>query len=197
MNRYFLAHKPYRVLSRFTSTGGKLCLKDFFKLPRSVYSVGRLDYESEGLLILSNDKMLTHQLLNPSFRHQRKYLVQVEGDITHTALQLLREGVDINIDGEIYHTLPAEADVIKEPGNIPERNPPVRMRKSIPTSWIELKLTEGKNRQVRRMTAAVGFPTLRLIRFSIENLNLGTLQPGEIKELSKNTIYSKLFNRTD
>jgi 23S rRNA pseudouridine2457 synthase len=194
MTRYFLVYKPYRVLSQFTSTDGKECLKDYFKLPKSVYSVGRLDYDSEGLLILTNDKALNTKLLHPAYKHSRSYLVQVDGSITHEAVHQLEKGVTINIDGKLYHTLPAKARIVEEPGWLPERNPPIRTRKSVPTSWIELTLTEGKNRQVRKMTAAVGFPTLRLIRIAIEGIELGNLKPGDIKEISRNTIYSRLFN---
>lgn len=165
---------------------------DFFKVPKDVYPVGRLDYDSEGLLVLTNDKQLTNRLLNPEFAHKRSYWVQVEGDITPEALEQLSIGVDININGIPHHTKPAKAMKLETPPNISERNPTVRFRENIPTSWISLTLTEGKNRQVRRMTAAVGFPTLRLVRYKIEQLGLQQLQPGEMLEISRNQLYKKL-----
>lgn len=182
------------VLSQFTSTDDKQCLKDFFSLEKDVYPVGRLDYDSEGLLILTNDATLNHKLLHPSFKHQRQYMVQVDGQITNEALTKLQKGVNININGKIYNTNPCKSKVVEAP-LVPERNPPVRYRRNIPTSWIELTLTEGKNRQVRKMTAAVGFPTLRLIRTSIEKVIIGSMQPGDHKTLSRNTIYSQLFGK--
>lgn len=194
MKRYFIIYKPYKVLSSFTASDGKATLADYFRLQKDVYGVGRLDYDSEGLLILTNDKAFTHRLLHPSFAHERSYLVQVEGLITPSALKELEEGTIINIKGQHYKTLPANATSIAAPVHLPERNPPVRFRKEIPDSWIRLTLKEGKNRQVRKMTASVGFPTLRLIRESIMDLHIGDLKPGEIKELSSNTINRKLFN---
>lgn len=182
------------VLSQFTSIDGKPCLKDYCSLNKDVYPVGRLDYDSEGLLILTNDAALNHKLLHPSFKHQRQYMVQVDGQITNEALTKLQKGVDININGKIYSTNPCKAKLVNTP-LVAERNPPVRYRKSIPTSWIELTLTEGKNRQVRKMTAAVGFPTLRLIRIGIENISVDNMQPGDCKALSRNTIYTQLFGK--
>jgi 23S rRNA pseudouridine2457 synthase len=181
------------VLSQFTSADGKQCLKDFFSLEKNIYPVGRLDYDSEGLLILTNDAALNHKLLHPSFKHQRKYLAQVEGQITTNALMQLQKGVDININGKMYRTQPCKATVADSKFLIPERNPPIRYRKNISTSWVELTLTEGKNRQVRKMTAAVGFPTLRLIRIAIGNITLENLQPADIKAISRNTIYHQLL----
>ncbi|MBN8789250.1 MAG: pseudouridine synthase [Terrimonas sp.] len=192
---YYIIYKPYMVLSQFTSVDGKQCLKDLFSPGRDVYPVGRLDYDSEGLLILTNDAALNHKLLNPLFKHQRKYMVQVDGQITTEALVKLQGGIDININGKTYRTQSCEATLINGAPLIPDRNPPVRYRKNIPTSWIELTLTEGKNRQVRKMTAAVGFPTLRLIRSAIGNITIGDLQPGDIKALSGNTIYRQLFGK--
>lgn len=182
------------VLSQFTSVDGKLCLKDFFSVSNDVYPVGRLDYDSEGLLILTNDSAINHKLLHPSFNHQREYMVQVDGQITHEALAKLQKGVDININGGIYHTKPCSAQLLENP-LVPDRNPPIRYRKNIPAPWIRLTLTEGKNRQVRKMTASVGFPTLRLIRTGIEQIKIGGLQPGECKALSLNTIYTQLFGK--
>lgn len=170
----------------------KNCLADFFKVPKNVYPAGRLDYDSEGLLILTNDTKLNHRLLNPAFKHTRTYWVQVEGAITVDAIDQLQKGLPIAINGKQYHTLPCKASVLPVPPLLPERNPPIRFRKNIPTSWISLKLTEGKNRQVRRMTAKAGYPTLRLVRQSIESISLGSLQPGEMKEWTQPEMFKAL-----
>ena len=176
--QYIVFYKPYRVLSQFTPEGDKETLANYLPgIAKDIYPVGRLDYDSEGLLLLTNDKQLKHQLTEPKFAHKRTYWVQVDGDITDEAIQQLAKGVTINVDGKLHHTQPAVAQKMEEP-DVPARNPPVRYRASIPTSWISLTLTEGKNRQVRKMTAAVGFPTLRLIRHSIDNLTLDSLTPG-------------------
>lgn len=188
---YFIIYKPFNVLSSFSSSDDKKNLSDFFSLPKDIYPVGRLDYDSEGLLILTNDKKFNHLLLDPSNKHKRKYLVQIEGDIQNSDLIKLENGLDINISGKIYHTLPAKAQIIDEP-SLPLRIPPIRFRQNIPTNWIELELIEGKNRQVRKMTAKVGFPTLRLIRYSIEDITIDGLNSGEIRQISRNTIYKKL-----
>ncbi|RAJ01563.1 23S rRNA pseudouridine2457 synthase [Chitinophaga skermanii] len=190
---YFIIYKPYEVLSQFSKEGSKAVLGDYFDVPRDVYPVGRLDFDSEGLLILTNDKSLNHRLLNPQFAHNRTYWVQVDGAITPEAVQKLRKGVDIKVDGKTHHTRPAIVEVFEEEPFVPERNPPIRVRKSIPAPWIALTLKEGKNRQVRKMTAAVGFPTLRLIRYSIGKLTIDSLQPGDIVELSQASIYEALF----
>jgi 23S rRNA pseudouridine2457 synthase len=195
MLSYFIIHKPYLVLSQFSPVEGKKTLADFFDLPKDVYPVGRLDYDSEGLLILTNDTHINHQLLNPKHKHVREYLVQVEGDITQHAIQSLEKGVIISIDGKEHQTKPCKAKNLTGLINVSERNPPIRFRKNVPTSWISLILTEGKNRQVRRMTAKVGYPTLRLIRSRIENIHLANMLPGEIKELTKDEIYKALFNK--
>lgn len=183
------------VLSQFTSVNGKQCLKDFFPVEKDIYPVGRLDYDSEGLLILTNDAALNHKLLHPSFKHQRQYMVQVDGQINNAVLNQLQKGVNIHINSSIYHTAPCKAKMFEVEPSVPDRNPPVRYRKHIPTSWIELALTEGKNRQVRKMTAAVGFPTLRLIRSGIENIKLEDMQPGDIKAMPRNTIYNQLLGK--
>lgn len=185
MLHYYIFYKPFNVLSQFSAEGEKSTLADFFKeIPKDIYPVGRLDYDSEGLLLLTNDKALTHRLLDPKFAHQRTYWVQVEGEITQQAIEQLSRGVLINIDGKQHKTKPAIAEIIKGEPLVPDRNPPIRFRKNIPTSWLSLILTEGKNRQVRRMTAAVGFPTLRLIRHSIGKITVGQLQPGQFKKLA-------------
>ena len=181
------------MLSQFTSGEGKQTLKDFFEVPIDVYAVGRLDYDSEGLLILTNDKKLNHQLLNPSFAHEREYWVQIDGEITVEAIHDLEQGVDITVEGKIYRTKKCRATSFKTPPAIPDRNPPIRYRKNLPTSWVKLVLTEGKNRQVRKMTAAVGFPTLRLIRYRIEKCSIESLQPGEMRILTEGETYHFLF----
>lgn len=189
--RYLLLYKPYDVLSQFTDEGSRegfrrATLKDYVSVP-DVYAVGRLDRDSEGLLLLTNDGPMQHRLSHPKFQHRRQYWVQVERVPDEGAIAQLSGGVTIRG----YHTRPAEVKAIAEP-NLPPRNPPVRYRKQIPTAWLEMTLSEGKNRQVRRMTAAVGFPTLRLVRSalfltgdsSLSLLTLKGLQPGEWRELT-------------
>ena len=194
MNRYFIFHKPFNVLCQFSPEGEKITLSQFLSdIPKNIYPVGRLDFDSEGLLLLTNDKQLNHQLLDPKFKHPRNYLAQVEGEINEQAITQLENGVSINVNGKIYSTQKARAIILRELPEIPERNPPIRFRKNIPTSWLSLTITEGKNRQVRKMTAAVGYPTLRLIRYSIGAVNLIGLQPGQYKELAESEI-SKLFS---
>jgi 23S rRNA pseudouridine2457 synthase len=194
MNYYFQIYKPFQVLSQFSAEENKQTLMDFFKVPKDVYPVGRLDYDSEGLLLLTNDKALNHQLLHPKFEHTRSYWVQVDGAIDATAIDQLQKGVDINLDGKIYHTKKLIAKLFENPPTTIARNPPIRFRKEIPTPWIELILSEGKNRQIRKMTAKIGFPTLRLIRYSIEGLSLNQMQPGEMIALTQQEIYQKLFH---
>jgi 23S rRNA pseudouridine2457 synthase len=193
MHRYFIIYKPYQVLSQFTSEGRKKTLADLFDVPKDVYPVGRLDYDSEGLLILTNDTQLNHLLLNPKHKHEREYWVQVEGLITNEALVALQAGITISIDGKQHNTLPCKASFFKHEPGVFERDPAIRFRKEVPVSWFRLSLTEGKNRQVRRMTAKVGFPTLRLIRYRIENLTLEGMEPGAIKELTKQEMYKNLL----
>ena len=174
-------HKPYGVLSQFTPEPGSSwrTLADF-GLPKNVYPLGRLDADSEGLLLLSDEPGLNSRLLDPKHAHRREYWVQVEGLPTETALAQLSRGVKI---GD-YTTFPAQARRLDPPPALPPRDPPVRFRKTVPDSWLSLELIEGKNRQVRRMTAAVGHPTLRLVRARIENLELGTLASGAWRELT-------------
>lgn len=177
--KYYLFNKPYGVICQFSPEGDKPTLAQYLPVEKDVYPVGRLDTDSEGLLLLTNDKSLNKKLLDPGAGHTRSYFVQVDGDITQEALERLAKGVEINVDGKTHLTRKAKAEFIEEPEWLWERNPPVRFRKTVPTSWIKLTLTEGKNRQVRKMTAAVGFPTLRLIRFSIGKLTVKGLMPGD------------------
>ncbi|GAB0151667.1 MULTISPECIES: pseudouridine synthase [unclassified Marinobacterium] len=177
MSRILLFNKPFRVLTQFTDSEGRSTLADFIKVP-GVYAAGRLDFDSEGLLILTDDGRLQQQLANPAFKLPKTYCVQVDGEISEAALNRLRQGVQLK-DGP---TRPARARRINPPRWLWPRNPPVRFRKEQPTSWIELIITEGRNRQVRRMTAEVGFPTLRLIRWSIGNWTLESLAPGQWRE---------------
>jgi 23S rRNA pseudouridine2457 synthase len=180
MQQYIVFYKPYQVLCQFSPEGEKKTLAHYFpEISKNIYPVGRLDYDSEGMLLLTNDKSLTHQLLDPQFAHKRTYLVQVDGAITQEAIVQLEKGVMINVDGKQYNTKPAIVKLLSEEPVMPERNPPIRYRKEIPTSWISLTLTEGKNRQVRKMTAAVNFPTLRLIRHSIGNVSIEGYASGE------------------
>lgn len=190
--QYFIIYKPYGTLSQFTPEGNKPGLGSLHKFPKDCYPVGRLDADSEGLLILTNDVSLNKKLLDPELGHKRTYYVQVDGDITEEAILRLQKGVDIKTEGKIHRTRPALVEKIAEPV-LPPRNPPVRFRKSIPTSWISLTLTEGKNRQVRHMTAAVGFPTLRLVRVRIEGISLDKIQPGDVIEMSKGEFYNNLL----
>lgn len=192
MENYFIVYKPFNVLSQFTSTEEKKTLKNFFDVPSDSYPIGRLDYDSEGLLILSNDKKLNNYLLNPNNEHEREYWVQVEGEISQTAIDQLQKGIAINVNRKMYHTKKCIAQKFLNPPKVYERNPPIRVRKSIPDSWIKIILKEGKNRQVRKMTAAVGFPTLRLIRHRIEKITVEDLNPGEMKLISKQELYNLL-----
>jgi 23S rRNA pseudouridine2457 synthase len=194
VHQYYVIYKPFQVVSQFTSAEGKQTLKDFFPVPTDCYPVGRLDFDSEGLLILTNDAALNSRLLNPRFAHDREYWVQVEGAITAAALQQLRSGVTITVDGKPYRTLPAAAEAFETPPPVPDRHPPIRFRARIPTTWIRLVLREGKNRQVRKMTAQTGFPTLRLIRNRIEKLDLDGLAPGEMRSMRRQELYSLLFD---
>ena len=179
-NRYIIFHKPYGVLSQFTQESPKhITLKEYIDGP-DVYAVGRLDWDSEGLLLLTNDGQLQHRLAHPRFGHQRTYWAQVERIPDVDAIHQLQSGVEI----QDYRTRPAQVRLLLEEPSVVQRIPPIRFRKNIPTAWLEMTLTEGKNRQVRRMTAAVGFPTLRLIRISIGNIQLDDLSPGQWRELT-------------
>lgn len=188
-HRYLIFYKPYDVLSQFTDAAAKRAtLKSFIPIP-DVYPVGRLDRDSEGLLLLTDDGRLQHRLSHPRFRHPRTYWVQVERVPDAASLEKLRQGVTIRD----YTTLPAEVERLPEP-QLPPRTPPIRFRKQVPTAWLQLTLREGKNRQVRRMTAAVGFPTLRLVRVQVGSLQLGSLQPGQWRYLTAEERY-RLVNK--
>lgn len=174
-----LFNKPFRVLSQFSGGQGKLTLKDFIDIP-DVYPAGRLDYDSEGLLILTDDGRLQARLADPRFRKPKEYLVQVEGCPLDTDLEPLREGIMLK-DGI---TRPAKANTIDAPELWP-RHPPIRFRRNQPTTWLRLVISEGRNRQVRRMTAQVGFPTLRLVRYRIDCWSVKGLEVGEYKILEE------------
>ncbi|MGE8500221.1 MAG: pseudouridine synthase [Pseudomonas sp.] len=175
--RLLVLNKPFDVLTQFNDDQGRATLKDFVQVA-GVYPAGRLDRDSEGLLLLTNDGQLQARIADPRHKLAKTYWVQVEGEPDEAQLQRLRDGVELN-DGP---TLPAEARLLDEPTLWP-RNPPVRFRKSVPTAWLELVIREGRNRQVRRMTAAVGLPTLRLVRVRIGPWLLDGLQPGEWREV--------------
>lgn len=181
--KYILFNKPYAVLSQFTSEDGKQSLQDF-GFPRDVYPVGRLDYDSEGLLLLTDDNEIKHRLTDPKFKLPKTYLVQVERIPSAGSLQQLCAGVVI----EGRKTRPAEVRLLDHEPDIPPRSVPIRFRKTVPTAWIELTIREGRNRQVRKMTAAVGHPTLRLVRIKIGNISMGDLQPGQWKVIGREEI---------
>lgn len=183
--RYLLFYKPYGVLSQFSDEATspvsprRHTLKNYIQVPQ-VYPVGRLDHDSEGLMLLTDDGRLQHQLSDPRYGHQRTYWVQVEHLPLEAALEQLRRGVTI----KDYRTRPAQVRYLTEPPNLPPRDPPIRFRKTVPTAWLEVTITEGRNRQVRRMTAAVGHPTLRLVRAAIGPLQLQGLMPGQWRDLT-------------
>ncbi|WNZ26069.1 pseudouridine synthase [Leptolyngbya sp. NK1-12] len=181
-DRFILFYKPYNVLSQFTEESGSPArtLKDYISIAE-VYPVGRLDRDSEGLLLLTNNGRVQQRLSNPRFGHPRTYWVQVDRIPDAEALQTLRQGVVI----QGYRTRPAQVKLLASEPALPPRDPPIRFRKNVPTAWLEMTLTEGKNRQVRRMTAAVGFPTLRLVRVAIGELGLAGLEPGQWRELTE------------
>jgi 23S rRNA pseudouridine2457 synthase len=171
-----LFNKPFNVVCQFTPHEKHLTLKDFVPIPH-VYAAGRLDTDSEGLLILTDDGMLQHRLSDPKHKEVKTYWAQVEGAVEDVDLEPLRDGVDL---GD-FVAKPAQAKVIAEPERLWLRFPPIRERKAIPTSWLEIKIEEGKNRQVRRMTAKIGFPTLRLVRYSIGNYTIDDIENGQFK----------------
>jgi 23S rRNA pseudouridine2457 synthase len=181
---YILFYKPYGVLSQFTREKGRKALCDFGPFPGDVYAAGRLDAESEGLLFLTNDNVMNHRLIDARFEHERTYLVQVDGLPEKIAIEHLAKGVVI----EGKRTKPAKVNLLRREPGLPPREVPVRMRKKIPTSWLEVTLNEGRNRQIRKMTASVGYPTLRLVRISMSFLTLNGLHPGEHRDLEREEI---------
>jgi 23S rRNA pseudouridine2457 synthase len=176
-------NKPYGVLAQFTDSEGRPTLADYIRMP-GVYAAGRLDRDSEGLLLLTDDGRLQQRLSNPKYKLPKTYWVQIEGMPEESALQQLRDGVMI----DNKKTLPAEVRIIDEPKALWPRNPPIRVRKHIPDCWLELTIVEGRNRQVRRMTAAVGHPTLRLVRYAIGDWTLDGLSPGEWATVNNHEI---------
>jgi 23S rRNA pseudouridine2457 synthase len=187
----FIFFKPFGVLSQFTSEAGHRTLAEFGPFPKDVYPAGRLDLDSEGLLVLTSDKSLQHHLTDPKYGHSRTYWVQVDRIPDETALTKLRSGLII----EGKKTLPSLAHLLEDSPILPDRPVPIRIRKNIPTAWLEITLCEGRNRQVRKMTAAVGHPALRLVRVGIGNLSMGNMQPGEWRELTAIEIQTMLGNR--
>lgn len=191
-SRVIVFNKPYGVLSQFTREGKWLSLADFGPFPRDVYAAGRLDADSEGMLILTNDNRIKEQITHPRFTHPRTYLAQVERIPEEDEMLQLSAGVVI----EGKKTKDCAVRLLTKEPDMPPRIPPIRFRKNIPTSWIEITLREGRNRQVRKMTAAVGHPTLRLIRIRIGNLHMGDLAPGKWMELSSGEIGQLLAARS-
>ena len=183
MNDLIVFNKPYGVICQFSAHEKHASLKDYIDAP-GFYPAGRLDTDSEGLLLLTDDGALQHRIADPRHKLPKTYLVQVEGEPDEAALERLRAGLDL---GD-FHTRPCEARAVAEPGWLWPRDPPVRFRKTVPTSWLEIVLREGKNRQVRRMTAKVGLPTLRLIRVAIGGLSLGALPKGQWRPLDAEDV---------
>ena len=193
MDRYFIIYKPYKMISQFVSPYVQRKLGELnFNFPEGTNAVGRLDDDSEGLLILTTDKSLTKRLLHPDRKHKRNYIVQVEKKITEETVQKLRNGLEIIVKRKgLYTTLPCEVNIIEKPANLPERAH--AFREELPQSWLEFVLMEGKNRQIRKMCAAVRHDCKRLIRTKIENLELGDMQPGDVREIGQKELFSLLL----
>jgi 23S rRNA pseudouridine2457 synthase len=196
MPDYYLVNKPYGMLSQFTrEVPEHRVLGDLFNFPKDVYPVGRLDRDSEGLLILTNDRRLNEALLHPSRKHGRSYWVRVEGAPTEEQLDQLRKGVTIRAKGKTHQSAPLQAKMLgtEETEGLAPRFPPVRFRKSVPDAWVELTLTEGKNRQVRKMCAAVGLPVLRLIRVGVESLQLVEMGTEVVKKVDREWLFPRIM----
>ncbi len=188
--KYFKIYKPYGMLSQFSkSNPGELTLADLdYDFPKDVYPVGRLDKDSEGLLILTNDNQFKHQMTDPKFESEKTYWVQVDGEVLAETLSRFDKGnIEIKLKTGIYRCKPAKAKILEasETKDILERNPPIRFRKNIPTTWLEIKITEGKNRQIRKMTAQLGHPTLRLIRVASKEICIESFEIGQVAEIKK------------
>lgn len=185
--KYYKLHKPYGVLSQFTPDHlGQKCLKDIINVSDDVYPVGRLDKDSEGLLLLSNDRAFNAYILHPKMKKVKEYWVQLDGAVTAEAIDQLKEGLRIRIKGKEHFVNAHNAKILdqtKDTLDLPERDPPIRFRKDIPTTWVSISLTQGKNRQVRRMCAKVGFPVLRLVRVKISNWELKGMDVGQLDGL--------------
>lgn len=179
------------MLSQFSPVEGKLTLSDLYSLPKDIYPVGRLDYDSEGLLVLTNDNYLKTKLLDPEEKHNKTYFVQVEGIPSEIDLIKISSGVEINVKNRYLFVKAISCNLIPEP-HLPERNPPIRFRKNIPTSWLKITITEGKYHQVRKMTAKIGFPTLRLVRYSIEKLSINDINQSQLNIIPRQKIYRLL-----
>lgn len=191
--KYYVFYKPYNVLNQFSKEReDHVTLADFLRVEKDVYPIGRLDKDSEGLLILTNDKSLNNRLLSPVNKHKRCYFVQLDDTVSDKAIATVSKGVEIKVESGIYFTAPCSVKRLSKPPVLPERNPPIRVRQNIPTSWALIELSEGKNRQVRKMFAAVGYPVLRLVRVQIEDVKLGKLEPGKYMELKQEEIYPLL-----
>lgn len=191
--RYFIVYKPYKMISQFISPYKHRLLGDLdYDFPEGTNAVGRLDDDSEGLLILTTDKTLTKRLLHPDRKHKRNYIVQAEKKISEESLQKLRDGVEIMVKLKgLYKTQPCEVNLIEKPKNLPFREH--AFREELPQSWLEFVLMEGKNRQIRKMCSAVRHDCKRLIRTKIENLSLGDMQPGEVKEIDQKELFELLL----
>jgi 23S rRNA pseudouridine2457 synthase len=192
--RYFILFKPYGILCQFTPDHpGQQTLADLYQFPREVYSVGRLDMDSEGLLILTDDSALNTKILAPDSKMPKTYWAQVEGTPEDKTFKPLRQGMTVRIRQKKVKLEPAQARILEEAPILPERDSAIRVRHSVPDTWVEVIVTEGKNRQVRRMLANLGHPVLRLIRVGIGHLNIGDLKPGEVKEMTGEEINKILF----
>jgi 23S rRNA pseudouridine2457 synthase len=195
--RYFVIFKPYKMVSQFISPHKKRLLGDLdYDFPEGTNAVGRLDDDSEGLLILTTDKSMVRRLLHPSLKHERTYVVQVEKKVTEEALEKLRTGVDILVQGKgAFKTSPCEVNVIEKPAFLPERGH--EFRADLPQSWLEIVLREGKNRQIRKMCSGVRHDCKRLIRTKIEDLSIEDMKPGEVKEIEREKLFELLKLKDD